>query len=436
MADTYWVDNTLFDGHAEGTVRDAYQSTIQLAADASSENDAYNNYGIWIVSGTGTGQSRRITDYNGTTQFAIVSAWTITPDTTSVYEITVGADTNTGANEGTGSTGAFRTWQKALDAVGAGDTVNIKAGRAYAEPVDLKTAGTLAAYIQLQGYKTTPGDWSTYLLAHPLTLPNDPIWDQYRAKTVGYPLTTSIVAGAIFHVMQAVWFDGTGDDPAFMLPDKDYITCRNCRASNSAQGFWGGSMEASCHGEYCLADGNANSGFDTGWFLVDCLSIGNDYGFLPAAGGGVIGCVAVANTSEGIAAGGSLTGPIMNNTIVGTGSGEDVGMNLPGFSVIVANNLLYNLGTGIKGRSSVDQVANIALCNGFFSVDTPRTNFPAGRGDVIGADPGFIDAANGDYRLRYDSPARGKGWPVYADIGALQRREIATHRPINLGVQV
>jgi len=439
MPNTYYVDNALFAGHAEGTARDAYSTTIQLAAEASSENDAYNNYGIWIVSGTGAGQSRRITDYNGTTQFAIVSAWTITPDDTSVYEITVGADDNSGANEGTGSTGAFRTWQKALDTVAAGDTVNIKAGRAYAEAADLKTAGTLAANVQLRGYKTTPHDWLSHLLANPTLLPNDPVWDQYRAKLSGLSLTTSIVATQIYYVLESLWIDGVAAAPAFTLV-KDKITALNCRGSNSLLGFGCASATSGGRGFYCVADNNSVIGFASSWDLQACQSLNNGAdGVSTYTRGSVQNCIIAGNTGKCIDATAGLSRPVAGNTLVGnTGAAGEIGLNVNESTgaVTILNNLFVGLSQGIVGVAAVDQACHVVACNGFFDVDTPRVDFPEGFGDIEGADPGFVDPDNGDYRLRYDSPARGKGWPAYLDIGALQRREVATHRPINLGVQV
>jgi hypothetical protein len=64
-------------------------STITLATTASSSDDFYNGTFIEITSGTGVGQKRQITDYVGSTQVATVkSAWTTTPNSTSVYRIT------------------------------------------------------------------------------------------------------------------------------------------------------------------------------------------------------------------------------------------------------------------------------------------------------------------------------------------------------------
>lgn len=63
-------------------------STITLAGDASGSDDVYNGYGVRILSGTGLGQSRMISDYVGSTKVATVSAaWTVQPDNTSVYEV-------------------------------------------------------------------------------------------------------------------------------------------------------------------------------------------------------------------------------------------------------------------------------------------------------------------------------------------------------------
>lgn len=73
---------------ANGTAQAGAASTITLAAGASAVTDFYKYMEVYIVSGTGSGQSRQITAYNGTTKVATVeTAWTTNPDATSVYRI-------------------------------------------------------------------------------------------------------------------------------------------------------------------------------------------------------------------------------------------------------------------------------------------------------------------------------------------------------------
>ena len=61
-------------------------STITLDAGASATDDLYNGLIVAIVSGTGAGQARLITDYVGATNIATVAPnWTMNPDATSVF---------------------------------------------------------------------------------------------------------------------------------------------------------------------------------------------------------------------------------------------------------------------------------------------------------------------------------------------------------------
>ena len=63
-------------------------TTLNLAASALAVNDVYNDMTVAITGGTGSGQSRTITDYIGATKIATVAAWSVTPDNTSTYTIT------------------------------------------------------------------------------------------------------------------------------------------------------------------------------------------------------------------------------------------------------------------------------------------------------------------------------------------------------------
>ena len=71
-----------------GTATAGASTTITLEAGASATDDEYNDLLIVITGGAGSGQTRRITDYDGTSKVATVyPAWTTDPDNTSDYSI-------------------------------------------------------------------------------------------------------------------------------------------------------------------------------------------------------------------------------------------------------------------------------------------------------------------------------------------------------------
>jgi hypothetical protein len=72
----------------KGTAQAGAASTITLDAGASATDDFYNNTILQIMSGTGSSQSRIISDYVGSTKVATVNGnWITNPDTTSVFVI-------------------------------------------------------------------------------------------------------------------------------------------------------------------------------------------------------------------------------------------------------------------------------------------------------------------------------------------------------------
>lgn len=73
---------------------------IELDAAASSTDGAYDPSIIYIVSGTGAGQSRYVWQYDGTNKYAYVNRdWKTIPDDTSCYIVTIGPG-DTHVNEG------------------------------------------------------------------------------------------------------------------------------------------------------------------------------------------------------------------------------------------------------------------------------------------------------------------------------------------------
>ena len=82
-----------------GTAQAGGAASITLEAGADSNDDIYNNERISILEGTGAGQARLISDYDGTTKVATVNNnWVVQPDSTSIYSI-AGADVEVDAIE-------------------------------------------------------------------------------------------------------------------------------------------------------------------------------------------------------------------------------------------------------------------------------------------------------------------------------------------------
>jgi len=81
---TYTVTSTTLAGTATAGAADS----ITLGADASPDPDAYAGMQVALTGGTGGGQARTITAYDGATKVARVSPdWTTTPDATSTYQV-------------------------------------------------------------------------------------------------------------------------------------------------------------------------------------------------------------------------------------------------------------------------------------------------------------------------------------------------------------
>ena len=82
------VLNNIYRDQVAKVAQAGASNTITLNADASSVNDEYIGFRIWIYQGTGIGQTKTITAYNGTTKVATVDTnWSVNPDNTSYYEI-------------------------------------------------------------------------------------------------------------------------------------------------------------------------------------------------------------------------------------------------------------------------------------------------------------------------------------------------------------
>lgn len=70
-----------------GTAAAGAAGTITLATSASTTADIYNGATVYIVDGTGAGQSRVIHDYSAARVASVSPNWATTPDTTSKYVV-------------------------------------------------------------------------------------------------------------------------------------------------------------------------------------------------------------------------------------------------------------------------------------------------------------------------------------------------------------
>lgn len=84
-----------------GTAQAGTITSITLDAGASATDHIYRQNYVVITGGTGIGQTRLISSYNGTTKVAaVIPAFTTTPDNTSVYQITPGGRVDVGMIKG------------------------------------------------------------------------------------------------------------------------------------------------------------------------------------------------------------------------------------------------------------------------------------------------------------------------------------------------
>jgi hypothetical protein len=73
-------------GMEAGTAQSGGATNIKLRSGASAVDGQYVNQAVFILSGTGAGQTNRISAYVGSTKVATVeSAWATNPDNTSTY---------------------------------------------------------------------------------------------------------------------------------------------------------------------------------------------------------------------------------------------------------------------------------------------------------------------------------------------------------------
>ncbi len=112
-----WISGLKFEGYlangvafpaetiSSNTAQSGGASTITLATSEETLNDYYKDMEITITSGTGSGQTKTVSAYNGSTKVITAnSAWATQPDNTSVYAIKIPLRTSPAANTARWST--------------------------------------------------------------------------------------------------------------------------------------------------------------------------------------------------------------------------------------------------------------------------------------------------------------------------------------------
>lgn len=90
------ISNNIYRDQVAKIAQAGSNNTITLSSDASSTTNEYNGFKIWVYQGAGSGNTKTITSYDGSTKIATVDTnWTgSTPNNTSYYEIMDGEITS------------------------------------------------------------------------------------------------------------------------------------------------------------------------------------------------------------------------------------------------------------------------------------------------------------------------------------------------------
>lgn len=112
-----WINNMKFEGYlanavafpattiSSNTAQSGGASTITLASGEETLDDFYKDMEITITGGTGSGQVKTVSAYNGTTKVVTAnSSWSTPPDNTSTYSIAIPLKTTPAANTARWST--------------------------------------------------------------------------------------------------------------------------------------------------------------------------------------------------------------------------------------------------------------------------------------------------------------------------------------------
>jgi len=190
--------NVVLTSQVTGTAQAGTASTITLDAAASEVDDIYANFTISITDGTGSGQSKTISSYVGSTKVATVSSnWTTTPDNTSKFRITKSVfhdGRSSTAQAGTASTITLDASASAAADIYNGSTITITGGTGSGQiRIISNYVGSTKVATVSSNWTTTPDSTSQFTITSQV--------DQYinvspqgRARISKYISATSVEA--------------------------------------------------------------------------------------------------------------------------------------------------------------------------------------------------------------------------------------------------
>lgn len=199
-------------------------------------------------------------------------------------------------------------------------------------------------------------------------------------------------------------------------------------------------------------DGQAYIGTTSGSKVINCAGYNTDdtnyptYSIYAAGDAEVIGCYAngslnygiycsrvrhsvIRNFARGHSSYWAASGPVVfehNAIIGGDHANSNNGVNYVTGRSEITNNIFMNLTYGAYSHTSFDNPFSLLGGNAWFNVTTKVLKDTGTALDALASvdmtefdvdltDDPFVDADNGDYRLKLNSPCRGRGlvWPIH-----------------------
>ena len=277
--------------------------------------------------------------------------------------------------------GRFATIQAAVDEIADDSIVKINPGT-YAEMVSMSVEPLLASPAIIEGVGVLATD---VVIDGENTRANCIIANGNRHYLIRNLTVERATASGIFAPQR--W-------------SGEFLVIRN----NGTMGWQGG---GSMRLMGCEAYGNGEHGFYNFGIAAFCYSHDNTLdGFRI---GNIIFCVSEKNAQSGIGnfrVGSFIVNCVLDSNRFGVTSNRE-------FMVMVNNIISNNTEWGIFGGEIETEFEDYNLFYNNASGD--RRAGSLGPNDITGQDPQFVDAANGDFRVELDSPARGVGFTQTED---------------------